>query len=182
MALKIKKLSDEKKHWSAKLKKYPSNRVGLIVGGATKDKPFTVEMAERLVSDTLKLNPKSLLITTSRRTPKEVVAVLKEKLSEPKFFYTFGDKDENPYFGILSMSDMIVVTGDSMSMCTECCATGVPVYIFAPEQMIGKKHARFHQSLYHQGYARPLGKKGVQPKGRLNPAPEIAKRIQKEFL
>ena len=178
----VKKLSDEKKHWSAKLKKYPSNRVGLIVGGATKDKPFTVEMAERLVSDTLKLNPKSLLITTSRRTPKEVVAVLKEKLPEPKFFYTFGDKDENPYFGILSMSDMIVVTGDSMSMCTECCATGVPVYIFAPDEMIGKKHARFHQSLYHQGYARPLGKKGVQPKGRLNPAPEIAKRIQKEFL
>ena len=178
----VKKLSDEKKHWSAKLKKYPSNRVGLIVGGATKDKPFTVEMSERLVSDTLKLNPKSLLITTSRRTPKEVVAVLKEKLPEPKFFYTFGDKDENPYFGILSMSDMIVVTGDSMSMCTECCATGVPVYIFAPDEMIGKKHARFHQSLYHQGYARPLGKKGVQPKGRLNPAPEIAKRIQKEFL
>lgn len=178
----VQKLADEKKHWHGKLKKYPAPRVGLIVGGATKDKPFTSEMAERLVRDTLKLKPKSLLSTTSRRTPKEVISVLREKLPEPKFFYTFGDSGENPYFGILSMSDMIVVTGDSMSMCTECCATGVPVYIFAPEQMIGKKHARFHQSLYHQGYARPLGKKGVPPKGRLNPAPEIAKRIQKEFL
>lgn len=177
-----KKLADEKKHWSKKLKNYSSPRLGLIIGGATKDKPFTIEMAKQLVSDVLKLKFKSLLITTSRRTPKDIVRYLKKELPEPKFFYTFGDSGENPYFGILSMSDMIMVTGDSMSMCTECCATGVPVFIFAPEQMIGKKHARFHQSLYDKSYARPLGKKLVQPKGCLNPAPEIAKRIQKEFL
>jgi len=177
-----KKLSAEKKHWLPILKKYPAPRLGLIIGGATKDHPFTLSAAQNLVDEVKKLKAKSLLITTSRRTPKEVVELLQKQLPEPKFFYKFGDKAENPYFGLLSMSDKIVVTGDSMSMCSECCATKVPVFIFAPTEMIGAKHARFHQSLYKKGYATSLGVKEVKPKARLNPAPEIAKRIRKEFL
>ncbi len=177
-----KKLATEKKHWLPILKKYPAPRLGLIIGGATKDRPFTVSAAQKLVDEVCALKAKSLLITTSRRTPKEVVDLLEKKLPEPKFFYRFGDKGENPYFGLLSMSDKIVVTGDSMSMCSECCATKVPVFIFAPPEMIGAKHARFHQSLYAEGYAAPLGNKEIKPKNRLNPASEIAKRIKKEFL
>lgn len=177
-----KKLATEKKHWQQFLKKYPTPRLGLIVGGATKDHPFTIQAARQLVDEVKKIKAKSLLITTSRRTPKEVVELLEKQLPEPKFFYKFGDKSENPYFGILSMSDRIVVTGDSMSMCSECCAAKVPVFIFAPSEMIGAKHARFHQSLYQKGYATPLGKKEVKPKARLNPASEIAGRIRKEFL
>ena len=176
------KLATEKKHWLPILKKYPSPRLGLIIGGATKDRPFTIQAAQNLVDEVKKLKAKSLLITTSRRTPKEVVELLQKQLPEPKFFYKFGDKAENPYFGLLSMSDKIVVTGDSMSMCSECCATKVPVFIFAPPEMIGTKHARFHQSLYKQGYAVPLGAKEVKPQKRLNPAPEIAKKITKELL
>ena len=176
------KLASEKKHWTPILKKYPTPRLGLIIGGATKDHPFTLAAAQKLVDQVCALKAKSLLITTSRRTPKEVVELLQKKLPEPKFFYRFGDKSENPYFGLLSMSDKIVVTGDSMSMCSECCATGVPVFIFAPTEMIGAKHARFHQSLYEKGYAVPLGNKEVRPQARLNPAPQIAKRIRKEFL
>lgn len=177
-----KKLADEKKHWLPILKKYPAPRLGLIIGGATKDHPFTLQAAQKLVDEVKKIKAESLLVTTSRRTPKEVVDLLQKQLPEPKFFYKFGDKTENPYFGLLSMSDKIVVTGDSMSMCSECCATAVPVFIFAPSEMIGAKHARFHQSLYKKGYAAPLGEGEVQPKNRLNPAPEIAKRIRKEFL
>lgn len=177
-----KKLAAEKKHWQQFFKKYPMPRLGLIVGGATKDHPFTIQAAQKLVDEVKKIKAKSLLITTSRRTPKEVVDLLQKQLPEPKFFYKFGDKSENPYFGILSMSDRIVVTGDSMSMCSECCATKAPVFIFAPSEMIGAKHARFHQSLYKQGYAIPLGAKEIKTKACLNPAPEIAKRIRKEFL
>ena len=176
------KLASEKKHWLPILKKYPAPRLGLIIGGATKDRPFTLQAAQQLVDEVKKIKAKSLLVTTSRRTPKEVVELLQKQLPEPKFFYKFGDKVENPYFGLLSMSDKIVVTGDSMSMCSECCATKVPVFIFAPKEMIGAKHARFHQALYKKGFAAPLGVKEVQAQKRLNPAAEIAAKIRKEFL
>ncbi len=177
-----KKLTLEKKHWQPLFNNYPSARLGLIIGGATKDHPFTIQAAQQLVDEVKKMKAKSLLITTSRRTPKEVVELLEKQLPEPKFFYKFGDKSENPYFGILSMADQIIVTGDSMSMCSECCATAKPVFIFASHEMIGAKHARFHQSLYEKGYAAPLGNKEVKPKVRLNPALKIAQRIRKEFL
>lgn len=176
------KLATEKKHWAPILKKYPSPRVSLLVGGATKDKEFTLQNATDLVQTVKNLKPASLLVTTSRRTPADIVAYLKKELPEPKFFYQFGDKAENPYFGLLSMADTLVVTGDSMSMCSECAGSGIPVVIFAPPEMVGAKHARFHQALYKMGYAVPAGQKPIKPQKRLNPAFEIAQKIRKEFL
>ncbi|MBR6231523.1 MAG: mitochondrial fission ELM1 family protein, partial [Alphaproteobacteria bacterium] len=171
-----------KKHWEKMLKKYPAPRISVLVGGATKDKAFTLENAADLVQTIKELKPASLLVTTSRRTPDKIISYLKKELPEPKFFYQFGDKTENPYFGLLSMADTLVVTGDSMSMCSECAGAGVPVVIFAPKEMVGVKHARFHQALYKKGYAVPAGEKLIKPKKRLNPADEIAEKIKKELL
>jgi len=126
------------------------------------------------------LKPASILVTTSRRTPKEVVDFLKQHLPKPLFFYCFGDKTENPYFGLLSWADRIVVTGDSMSMCTECCATGVPVFIFAPDEMMSEKHKRFHAYLYAKGVAAPVGAKPCVKGERINPAEDIAKYIMSQ--
>ena len=177
-----KKLADEKKRWAGVFKKYPSPRVGVLIGGATKDKSFELKHAAELVQTIKRLKVASLLVTTSRRTPAEIVKYLKKELPNPKFFYQFGDKTENPYFGLLALSDMLLVTGDSMSMCSECAGVGIPVIIFAPKEMVGEKHARFHQALYEQKYAVPAGKEPIKPKKRLNPAEEIAKRIKEEFL
>lgn len=176
-----KKLATEKEHWKNVMKQYPPKRLSLIVGGATKNKPFTIEMADDLIQEVKDLKPASVLVTTSRRTPKKVVERLQQKLPKPCFFYRFGDKAENPYFGLLAWADQIIVTGDSMSMCTECCATGVPVYIFAPDEMMSEKHKRFHQSLYAAGVASPVGGEACVPKSPLNPANEIAVRIKKDL-
>ena len=176
------KLRQEKEHWAPFLKKYPTPRISLLVGGATKDKAFTLKNAIDLVQTIKDLNPGSLLVTTSRRTPKDIISYLEKELPEPKFFYKFGDQSENPYFGLLSMADLLVVTGDSMSMCSECVGVGIPVIIFAPKEMVGAKHARFHQALYQEGYAVPAGQQPIQPKKRLNPAVEIANRIKGELL
>ena len=177
-----KKLACEKKHWAPIFKKYPTPRISVLVGGATKDKSFTLGNAAELVKTIKNLKPASLLVTTSRRTPHEIVTYLKKELPNPKFFYQFGDKSENPYFGLLSMADMLVVTGDSMSMCSECAGSGVPVIIFAPSGMVGVKHARFHQALYQGGYAVPAGSWPHPPRNRLNPATEIAEKIKEELL
>lgn len=173
----LEKLTHERQKWRKILKEFPIKRVSVIVGGATKNNPFTPEMAKDLVRGVKKLNPDSVLVTTSRRTPKDVIAVLKQNLPEPCFFYQYGDAGDNPYFGLLAMANEIVVTGDSMSMCTECCATGVPVYIFAPDEMMSPKHKRFHQTLYREKFAVPLGTDGIQPRANLNPAETVAKKI-----
>ena len=171
-----KKLATERQKWKKIFENYPAPRVSLIVGGATKNKPFTEKMAAKLLEQTLQLKPKSLLVTTSRRTPEKVVRFLQTHIPVPTFFYRFGDKAENPYFGLLAWGDKIVVTGDSMSMCSECASSGVPTYIFAPNGMVTPKHKRFHTSLYKAGYANPLGTVGPQ-----TPAPNAAKVIAEEI-
>lgn len=172
------RIKTERKKWEPVFADYPRPRVSLIVGGATKNKPFTTAMARELVLGVSALNPAAVLITTSRRTPPDVIAYLKEHAPQPHFLYQFGDAGENPYFGLLSCADKIVVTGDSMSMCSECCAAGVPVFIFAPPAMTGDKHRRFHADVYARGLAAPLGGEAVRPKKRLNPAVEIAAKIK----
>ncbi|MDD3668985.1 MAG: mitochondrial fission ELM1 family protein [Alphaproteobacteria bacterium] len=171
------KIKASRKKWMPVFADYPHPRVSLIVGGATKDRPFTPAMARDLALGVQALNPASVLATTSRRTPPAVVACLKEHLPQPFFLHRFGDTGENPYFGLLSCADIIVVTGDSMSMCSECCAAGVPVFVFAPPAMTGTKHRRFHADLYARGLAAPLGAPAVRPKAALNPAADIAARI-----
>lgn len=177
-----KRLIDEKKKWEPVFQNYKAPRLSLIVGGATKNKPFTIEMAKTLLNDALSLSPKSILVTTSRRTPNEVTTYLKDNLpQEITFFYQFGDKQENPYFGLMACADMILVTGDSMSMCSECCATNVPVFIFAPDAMMSEKHKRFHFSLFKEGYALPSGSKMQSVKGGFNPSAKIIHHIKNLF-
>ena len=176
------RLAQELEKWRSVFEKYASPRVSVIVGGATKQAPFTVDMAERLASDVLFLNPASILVTTSRRTPKEVVEVLKKRFpKEQTYFYEFGNEGENPYFGLLAWGTKIVVTGDSMSMCSEACASGVPVFIFAPPGTMGKKHMRFHQELVSSGYASILGSGQTAFGGSLNAAADVAEKIKSLF-
>ncbi len=178
-AITAQRLASERAYFEKKFAPMAEPRLALIVGGATKNKPFTKEMADKLVDGVLALKPGSIMLTSSRRTPQEVVDVLRERLPKNTYFYQYGDKGENPYFGLLAWADMIVVTGDSMSMCSECCATTVPVYIFAPDEMMSEKHKRFHKELYVGGYASALGGKMTFSKkgGGFNPSKKIAYAI-----
>jgi len=173
------RLKEAKQHWEKIFGRLSKPRVAVLVGGSTKGKVFTPEMGQALAEAVAALKPGSVMTTTSRRTPENIVQLLQKKLPNSKFFYRFGDKTENPYFGLLAWADAIVVTGDSMSMCSECCGTGKPVYIFAPDGMVSEKHARFHQALYAKGYAtNALAHQKFTPKGKLNAAPDIAQKIQ----
>ncbi len=175
------RLAQERTNWEPFFAPYPHNRLSLIVGGAPKNTSH-LDMGKQIIETVKQLNPASVLVTTSRRTPPEVVSYLQENLpTETTYFYTFGCQDKNPYFGLIACADMILVTGDSMSMCSECCATTVPVFIFAPDALMKEKHKRFHQSLYTAGYALPAGAAMQPVKGNFNPANEIAHRIWQLF-
>jgi len=64
-------------------------------------------------------------------------------------------KSENPYLAYLGVADQFIVSGESVSMISEACLTGKPVYIWEPARS-HRKHHEFRQDLYTQGYAQPL--------------------------
>jgi len=153
-------LAEANQIWAGRFDHLPKPHVALIVGGDTKRKKFTLAMAQELGERAAKLARDaggSLLVTTSRRSTPEATAALVEALGDvPANVFKWGDEGDNPYMGYLAQADHIIVTGDSVSMCSEACATGRPVYIFAPKKMISHKHAKLHKDLYAKGYARPL--------------------------
>ena len=72
-------------------------------------------------------------------------------------------------------------------MCSEACAIGKPVHIFAPEGFLGDKHNRLVEDLVSQGYADFLGSKeardlGSERPAKLDVAAEIASEIKTRIL
>ena len=61
----------------------------------------------------------------------------------------------NPYPAFLAHADAFIVPADSVNMTGEPCATGKPVYVFAPEGG-SPKFTRFHEALHRHGATRPL--------------------------
>ena len=75
-------------------------------------------------------NGGSLLISTSARTPQVATSIFEQLVTVPRDLYRWKSGDEaNPYFAILALSDELIVTADSISMLSEACATGKPVYM-----------------------------------------------------
>jgi mitochondrial fission protein ELM1 len=145
--------------WGERLADVPRPRIALLVGGATRRHPFGVREAGSLaaqVSALARAAGASVLMTTSRRTPPEARAALAQGLAAAHGFEWAADAGENPYLAYLALADAVVVTGDSTAMCTEACATGRAVYIFAPPERTAAKHRRLHASLFAHGCARPL--------------------------
>ena len=178
-----KRLVAEARRWRGRVRVMPKPRIALVVGGRTRRRPFTEAMAGtlgRMVAALARGAGGSVMATTSRRTGRAATASLQATLSDPCRFHRWGEGDDNPYVAFLGLADAVVVTGDSVSMCSEACATGGPVYIFAPPELITRKHDRLHEDLYTAGYARPLEERLESWRHpRLNPAVEIAAAIHK---
>jgi uncharacterized protein len=189
-------LARARMRWNAKFEGLKRPLIGLIIGGATKRRPFTKEMALELGHQTAELVIKSggnLIVTTSPRTGDALAGVLtglSERNVEPSFVYRWSGgnpADENPYFGFLAHADQLVVTGESSTMCSEACAIGKPIHIFAPEGFLGDKHKRLVEDLVSEGYADILD--GNQPKNlgskvpiKLDVAAQIATEIKTRIL
>lgn len=153
-------LAEARIQWKGAFDHLPRPHVALIVGGDTKRKTFTPDMARELGERAAKLAGDaggSLLVTTSRRSTPAATQALVEALGDvPAHVFTWGDAGDNPYMAYLADADHVIVTGDSVSMCCEACATEKPVYIFAPRKLTVHKHGMLHKDLYAKGFAKPL--------------------------
>jgi mitochondrial fission protein ELM1 len=179
-------LAAEGAKWKERLVNLPPPYLVVVVGGATKDRAFGPEWGRQLAAGVAALHRAmggSILLTTSRRTTPELADSLFTELPQPHYFFRWQEGVENPYLGFLAMADRIVVTGDSMNMCSEACANGGPVYIFSPPGLVNGKHARLHAALFAKGYARPFGAdNSYWTHPPLNAADDVAKEIRARGL
>ena len=150
-------LEAEAERFKTQATRLPRPWITVLVGGASKNMHYEAADFKTLASfasaEADRLGG-SLLVTTSPRTGVDSEALIKPMLTVPHSFYRFSDKQTNPYVGFLGLADTVIVTGDSVSMCSEACATGKPVYIFVPPHLARDKDS-FREALYARGQAKP---------------------------
>lgn len=158
----------------------PRPRVAVLIGGSTKVFSLTAGVTREL-AEKLGAIEGGLMITASRRTGAENALYLREALKEKKTYFWDG-KGENPYMGFLAWADVIVVTSDSVSMLSEACTTGKPVYMIALEGQ-SRRLGAFHKTIVDNGMVRLFeGKIEEWKYAPLDDAGLVAREIRARYL
>ncbi len=126
-------LEQARAQWEPVFAALPGPRVSVLVGGNSGPFTFGPRAAARLARDASALAHQlggALLVTTSSRTDEAATRVLQAELDAPNYFHSWQAGGANPYLGMLACADRLVVTGDSVAMLSEACATGKPVQMF----------------------------------------------------
>ncbi len=155
------KIKEDGKILRSKLSTLKGPFVSLLIGGATKKGDYTISQLQWLIKKASELTASingSLLITTSRRTDPKISKQLTQNITVPHFFYDWHQcqAKENPYSGFLALSDYFIVSGDSISICSEALCTGKPVYIYRNDNLLYKKHVKFLDYLDKLHYTKTL--------------------------
>ena len=114
-----------------------------------------------MIKETLnKIKKGSILISTSRRTPDNIIKLIDKWGKKNKvfktIFHTKNNNGENPIKEMISYADEFVVTGDSVSMVSQLCQYEKPVRIIFNKNFCSTKHINFCTKLIDLGYAYPF--------------------------
>jgi mitochondrial fission protein ELM1 len=104
-------------------------RTLLLLGGNSGGYVLDGTQATRMAKALERFSDGSLVISSSRRTPKAFLDTLLAHIRTPDLIYRWGEEGDNPYLGLLAWADRIVVTEDSASMTAEAIAAGAQVFI-----------------------------------------------------
>ncbi|XP_057438857.1 mitochondrial fission protein ELM1-like isoform X2 [Lotus japonicus] len=143
--------------WHDKLAALPKPLLVVNVGGPTGNCPYDLDLVNKLVVmlQNVLWSCGTIRISCSRRTPGKISKILvKEFATNPKVQIWDGE-GPNPHMGHLAWADAFVITADSVSMMSEACSTGKPVYVIGAE-LCTWKFADFQNSLQKLGVARPF--------------------------
>ncbi len=125
------RLTEEAALWRPEFAALRRPLVAVLLGGSNGRYRFDPDAATDLAAQLARmmdLDGVGVVITPSRRTDAETMAILGEALV-PRGAWIWDGHGRNPYFGMLGLADAIVVTADSVSMVSEAVATPVPVLL-----------------------------------------------------
>ncbi|KAK8715573.1 hypothetical protein V6N13_042904 [Hibiscus sabdariffa] len=141
------------------------------IGGPTSSCQYGVDLAKQLTAmlQNVLWSCGSIRISFSRRTPEKVSKILLEEFSSNPKVYIWDGEGPNPHMGHLAWADAFVITADSVSMLSEACTTGKPVYVIGAERCTWK-FADFQKSLQDRGAVRPFtGKQDISESWSYSP-------------
>ena len=143
--------------WRPVFAHLPRPLVAVLVGGTNGRFRLDAAVAETLarsLAGMMELDHIGLMLTPSRRTDPAATAVFREQL-QPRGGFVWDGTGDNPYFGMLALADMIVVTIDSVSMVSEAVATTAPVML-APLPGRSRRIGVFTDQMIAEGRVKPF--------------------------
>ncbi len=147
-------------------------KLGLLIGGDNPEYLLTEEIVREVIDGIFRAAERvnaEILLTTSRRTPRAVEEILRERLSgHPRCRLLVVANERNvseAVGGILSLADVVVVSGESISMISEAVSSGKPVVVFNLKKTALKptKHELSLKGLAGMGYIKVVEPRGLAP-------------------
>ncbi|WCJ34260.1 hypothetical protein M5689_015578 [Euphorbia peplus] len=149
--------------WHDELAPLPKPLLVVNIGGPTNHCKYGEDLAKQLVDMLREVlwSCGSVRISFSRRTPAKVSKILWQEFSNNPRVFIWDGEGPNPHMGHLAWADAFVITADSVSMLSEACSTGKPVYVIGAERCTWK-FADFQKRLRVQGVVKPFtGKEDI---------------------
>jgi mitochondrial fission protein ELM1 len=121
-----------------------------------------------------------IAVTPSRRTDPAVTAIMRAALATAGG-WVWDCAGENPYFGMLALADLIIVTQDSVSMISEAAATAAPVMVAALPGS-SRRQGLFLEVMRREGRVRMFeGRFAPWPVTPLNDTPAAAAEMRRRL-
>ena len=152
------RLAAEAELWRDRLERYRRPLVAVLLGGSNGRYRLDRAVGARLAAELAAMASRDkvgVVVTPSRRTDPGVTALMRAAL-EPSGGWVWDFSGENPYFGLLALADLIVVTQDSVSMISEAAATTAPV-MFAALPGSSRRQRMFLDGMMREDRIRPFG-------------------------
>ena len=177
------RLAAEAETWRDRFAMVPRPLVAVLLGGSNGRYRLDATVGAKLARDLACMMTRDkvgVVVTPSRRTDPAVTRLLTEALT-PIGGRVWDFSGENPYFGMLALADMIVVTQDSVSMISEAAATTAPV-LFAPLPGRSRRQGLFLQTMMTEGRVRPFeGRYAPWPVKPLDDTQEAAAEVRRRL-
>jgi hypothetical protein len=174
------RLAAEADRWRDRLCHLPRPLVAVLVGGSNGRYRLGPAEGGRLATELramIRRDNVGVAVTPSRRTDPAVTRLLSDALT-PMGGWVWDFSGDNPYFGMLALADMIVVTQDSVSMISEAVATTAPVMI-AELPGRSRRQSLFLRTMTDEGRIRPFDGRFVSgPVMPLNDTPLAAAEMR----
>jgi mitochondrial fission protein ELM1 len=167
------RLAAARAEWAPVFAHLPRPLVAVSIGGTNGRFTLDAKAAGGLAADLAAMMDRDrvgLMLTPSRRTDPRAIEALRAAL-EPRGAYIWDGSGENPYFGMLALADLIIVTIDSVSMVSEAAATTAPVLVAALPGR-SRRIGLFNEGLVAAGRIRPFEGRfteGLTAAGRIRP-------------